>query len=63
MASLYYVAIVVVRSLHHDLVDDHACSWSLNPFGPHHPHRLVDFRQDGKRAVSREAGSETFWSA
>ena len=47
-----------VRSLHHYLVDDHACLGSSDPFDPHHPLCFVDFLQDGERSVLRETGGE-----
>ena len=51
-----------LRSLHQDLVGDHACSWSSNPFGPHNLLCLVNVHQDGKRAVLwRLAVNHLFW--
>ena len=49
-----------VRLLHHDLMNDLACSWPLDSFSPHHPFCFVDILQDGKRSVLREPGSESF---
>ena len=48
-----------VRSLHHDLIDDHACSRPQDSLSPPHLFCFVSFLQAGKRSVFRETGSES----
>ena len=50
-----------VRSPHPDLVNDHACFWSLNPLGPQHLFCLANLLHEGAQSLGRLAVSALLW--